>query len=610
MWAFILGVGFSLCRPIGGSTLERLLGISNSTGMLTVIQRCRTREFEPRCCRKKADLSQLAGCFGFASLKGVAYARHHCCNDEQGHWNFQQVSRATMAAVECLWHCPCPRGPDQEFDCACARKYLQSLTSLSSLDSDWRSRVTNLSASWPEGHVRDNTGSWTVPMDCYQNTRHALRLLEHMLLLHKDPVAVELHANMSQWLASKRAGAAQKKLRHLSSFKATGPGALAPATAAESEVTHIAMVASIGVPVHGWQALATIRSALVHAAMKLHFHLFTDRAGQEDMESALRDRLEEKLKQRIAEVTYYGEEEFPRIQHIIRRRVPKECLAGKHANEGYGAPGWMRIFPHEVLQTLEHVIWADAGDYIFFADPAMLLAEHLNKTALGYVATYPANNSLPLQIFSLRQMEAARWSEIAEALLRREFQDEISFDRTTLCFFGEGTTMQLLSEQHSDLFAPIQAEWALEPREPFYSAVLMRENLHGGYTSHPQVWQDRVYSGLVDPLQAFVFCPNFVDWFTHFFMNWLHPPVFAIEIAQLLMIMHMHMERTVKANFVYEEPPVFGGRQYQCGAKVLGMHMIRNFRMFIPWSVKLLVFWRLTEVGPEDNRARKLPSWV
>ena len=37
----------------------------------------------------------------------------------------------------------------------------------------------------------------------------------------------------------------------------------------------------------------------------------------------------------------------------------------------------------------EHLIWVDAGDFLFFADPALLLREHLKKLKGQVVATYP-----------------------------------------------------------------------------------------------------------------------------------------------------------------------------------------------------------------------------
>ena len=95
------------------------------------------------------------------------------------------------------------------------------------------------------------------------------------------------------------------------------------------------MVASIGEPVNGRRALATIRSALYHAKEKpLHFHLFVDQAGHEDMESVLREWLEPELHRRIAKISWYGPAEFPRIWQILHARVPAECMEGAGWVEG------------------------------------------------------------------------------------------------------------------------------------------------------------------------------------------------------------------------------------------------------------------------------------
>jgi len=40
------------------------------------------------------------------------------------------------------------------------------------------------------------------------------------------------------------------------------------------------------------------------------------------------------------------------------------------------------------------LIWVDAGDFLFFADPALLLREHLKKLKGQVVATYPEVGSV------------------------------------------------------------------------------------------------------------------------------------------------------------------------------------------------------------------------
>lgn len=63
-----------------------------------------------------------------------------------------------------------------------------------------------------------------------------------------------------------------------------------------------------------------------------------------------------------------GPSDLKRIWKVLTRHVPLTCMAGDLLpgwSGVYGAPGWMRLFPHDVFQVLneelEHLIWADAG---------------------------------------------------------------------------------------------------------------------------------------------------------------------------------------------------------------------------------------------------------
>ncbi|CAE7593886.1 unnamed protein product, partial [Symbiodinium pilosum] len=105
------------------------------------------------------------------------------------------------------------------------------------------------------------------------------------------------------------------------------------------------------------------------------------------------------------------------------------------------------------------------------------------------------------------------------------------------------------------------------------------------------VWNDREHPGLVDPTQAFVFCSNIADLFTHFFVIFLSPPVFEIEIAQALMISAYQMLASLVNYDRYQSFESFCQRRFRCGSPVLGMHLIRNFHDWIPWSLRLLDFW-------------------
>ncbi|CAE7285903.1 unnamed protein product [Symbiodinium natans] len=512
-------------------------------------------------------------CFRLQTPEGLSYAQKHCCDDGKGAWDHGRVLQAAVRLAVCLLQCSCHG--EASFNCGCEKSYLQEVEHIAGdLKVSTRNRFWHIAKRWGAGNRSahwsnrsEHAVAGAMALDCVEeNQRGGLRILEHLLLSFAGASAMQStmaldilkYALDQHQLSSKKQS---RRLKRVARRKLHPSRLVAPP---DGEPVHIAMITSIGEPVNGRRSLATIRSALFHAKEKpLHFHFFVDQAGREDTESVLRDWLEPELHKKIAQITWWGPTEFDRISKVLHARVPEKCLEGVGSWKGeYGSPGWMRLFPQEIFsEEPEHLIWTDAGDFLFFADPAKLLDEHLQKVGRSRaVATYPSESVFPVQVFALKKMRQAQWSSVAEALVRRLWP----LDPTHLCYRGEGTSMEEMSKQHADLFAPILGRWAHEPVLPNFVSTLVDVTRKGGYVLTPSVWDDREHPGLVDPTQAFIFCPSVAELFTHFFATWLHPPTFSLEIAQLW----VH-----SAKAAAEQAAML--RLYPCGAPVLGMHLIR-----------------------------------
>ena len=379
------------------SEVEHLLDVPRDMPV-----RCRFRaEWDfSRCCDASRPELLDSTCFRLQTPEGRDYAIQHCCDDRQGLRDHSRVVQAVVGMAGCLFGCRCHE--KASFDCGCEKIFLQDMERIASdLRIAHRNRFWRAAGRWSVGNRSahwNNRSANAIVLDCSENKRSGLRMLEHVLLsvLSGAQVlqgtesfnllshALEQHHLISGSESQTRLRAARRKL-HLDRLR----NRFKPEV---WEPVHIAMVASIGEPVNGRRALATIRSALYHAKEKpLHFHLFVDQAGHEDMQSVLREWLEPELHRRIAKISWYGPAHFPRIWKILHARVPAECMAGyKWWKDEYGAPGWMRLFPEEVFKKApDHLIWTDAGDYLFFSDPAKLLQEHLRVVGSSKaVATY------------------------------------------------------------------------------------------------------------------------------------------------------------------------------------------------------------------------------
>merc|ERR1712183_1092988 len=106
----------------------------------------------------------------------------------------------------------------------------------------------------------------------------------------------------------------------------------------------------------------------------------------------------------------------------------------------------------------------------------------------------------------------------------------------------------------------------------------------------PEVWAAREHPGLKDATSAYVFCPGFVDLALHLAVNSMLFPLYSVELAQVLEEAKVLFAELRHKGSV-QELPEYGNQVLVCGARVLGMHLIRNFHTDVPCSLRLLDFW-------------------
>ncbi|CAK9094624.1 unnamed protein product [Durusdinium trenchii] len=203
--------------------------------------------------------------------------------------------------------------------------------------------------------------------------------------------------------------------------------------------------------------------------------------------------------------------------------------------------------------------------------------------------------------------------QVVSKLIRVEWQTNrtgpAGGSREALCFMGEGMFMILLSQHHPELFGTISQEWAHEPRLPFFTGNLMMPWYLGGFSDAPEIWFNREHPGLVDFTEAFTFCPTFDEIMIHnLAVSPMTYPIFVVEVAQVLHRARLEFEY-MAMDGAYAEAPAFGRQVYRCGKPVLGMHLIRQFHVDVPWSIRLLDFWSKAQGlwGPKRSVKRDLP---
>lgn len=586
-------------------------------------QRCCARSAEQLAAMSDRELEEeFQECFQRGSAPEIRYALETCCDDRGAVLMSNNLWESYFDLAVCLSNCT-PSDLSVAPDCGCeasfVKRALRHAQVPQKMQRDLAGWITRSKPYW-EQQLR--TKLLQTPKDfTEENLRFALRMLEHLIIspqLSTVPAPGEAMPNthwsfpgasaLHEGLTSKLLSFRPKKLRWLRTSSPSSSRRLPP--------VHLALIASVGEPPYGRQALATVRSALYFAkTRKLHFHIFVDNIGMADMEAAMRDHLEPWLRARISKVDYYGGATMKEVWPVVKRHVPASCMA--HSRE-YGFPGWMRLFPHEVnwKRQIEHLIWVDAGDFIFFADPALLLEQHKEQVKRSnVVATYSKNQPWPLQVFSLQRMKEVGWTTMVGRFIGSEWKTNRSGDHGHLCFMAEGIFMTLIGRYFPQHFGSVADEWAHEPRLPFFNGVLQQPERTGGFRDSPSVWSRREHPGLIDPTRAFIFCPSYGEFWAHAVAT-MHYPFFMVEAAQVferarLEISYMLMEGK------YDESPNYGTQDLRCGRPVLGMHLIRQFHGHIPWSIRLLDFWsnatalwgkRFRNLGKEEpSEKRALP---
>lgn len=640
-WWWWVAVAISSCAEESKDLYQRLKndpalwGEDNPAGLVALPCRKRLSVWNfQRCCgsKKKEHLALSDGeleeefqdCFQKGSAPEIRYALEACCDDRGAVLMSNELSGIYFAYAVCLSNCT-PSDLAIRWaapDCGCEASFVKRALRRTMVPQRMRHSI----AGWitrikPLWELRMRTKLLQTPQDfSEENIRSALRMLEHVIIgpqigdvpapgeaMPNPPLRYsfsglsELHRGLTSKLLSFR----PKKLRRQRGVSPELLRGLPP--------VHMALIASVGDPPYGRQALTTVRSALYHAkTRRLHFHIFVDTNGMADMEAAMRDHLEPWLRARISKVDYYGTETMKEVWPVVKRHVPYSCMGSRE----YDFPGWMRLFPHEVnwKRDIEHLIWVDAGDFVFFADPARLLEEHKEVVERSKVAaTYSKNQPWPLQIFSLHRMKEVGWTTLVGRFIASEWKTNRSGDHGHLCFMAEGMFMTLIGRYFPQHFGTVADEWAHEPRLPFFNGILQMAERTGGFLDDPSVWSRREHPGLIDPTRAFIFCPSYGEFWAHAVAT-MGYPFFTVEAAQVferarLEIIYMLAEGK------YDESPSFGTQELRCGRPVLGMHLIRQFHGHIPWGLRLLDFWsnatafwgkRFRVLGKEEPHEKRI----
>eukprot|EP00928_Gymnodinium_smaydae_P010060 TRINITY_DN13779_c0_g2_i1.p1 TRINITY_DN13779_c0_g2~~TRINITY_DN13779_c0_g2_i1.p1 ORF type:complete len:650 (-),score=39.64 TRINITY_DN13779_c0_g2_i1:196-2118(-) len=616
MLHYVAAFSSYLIGAIGVEELEFLTqspGRWNALGAAEALQieTCRSSAFlknpagfYDKCCRSsELDLVLQADCFNRRELTSdsLKFARQHCCNDRKSALLQNAIFEAVREAVQCL------SAPDSPHNGrhrkrpvlttvvrTCSKKLMRKVLVLLQLPgaevTRWQQWIGRMYDRPPGRLSRNYRG---------MGTRVALRWLAHLSLW---PLAVVPDSNSpattrvydtSIWQDTKTLldmSRRQQSAHTKQLFRKLLRYELPP----DQPPIHIAMVASVGLPVFGRKALATIRSALFHAAKRpLHFHLFTDADGEKDLRSILTTVLEPELQRRAAAFEFHGTESMQRGWPAIEKAVPRECLM---YNWRYGAPGFMRLFPQEVFTEelgVEHLIWLDAGDYVFFSDPAEMLRVHFSalKRKAHAMASYPAETPFAVQVFNLTAMREGDWNSLVEALMQKEWNARVGNEDAInwLCYRAEGSMMLRMTREYPDVFLPFEGNWAFEPRLPVEDSVL--DSPHGDSLyadNNVLAWESLEYIGLINPMQAYIYCPQFADLFVHNLRYWSTSPFFSVELAQILEITNATVDFMQEP---FREPPSVGRQIYVCGSPISALHLIRQFHYNLPWSTRLLDFW-------------------
>ncbi|CAJ1340191.1 unnamed protein product [Effrenium voratum] len=352
---------------------------------------------------------------------------------------------------------------------------------------------------------------------------------------------------------------------------------------------HIALVASVGLPVFAAKAMATVRSALFFARRRpLHFHLFADGEGVAAVRAAWA-RLEPRLARRG---TYEVHSDLQPFFQLLSGLLPQDCLG---RSRKFGDSGWLRLLPHEVfkVRNFKRLIYVDAGDYVFLEDPALMLRHRRHFTSTQ-VAGGPLGGSIPVQVLDVDRMARVGWTD----LLRRFVKQQVREVGPSMCDLGEGWISGALANE-AVVWHNFDANWAIEPRE-FGGLQGSGGGMRDLWLQSPDVWRERVYPGVQDWTQLRVHCPRFSESFlTAAFLGEMPADKAAFIWAQ-----HLAAENDASAvenRTLYQAhfTTVWNQMGIKCGSKILGLHFALNLKA-VPWARRFLNFWAGSEAWGAD----------
>uniref|UniRef100_A0A7S4Q804 Uncharacterized protein n=1 Tax=Alexandrium monilatum TaxID=311494 RepID=A0A7S4Q804_9DINO len=362
---------------------------------------------------------------------------------------------------------------------------------------------------------------------------------------------------------------------------------------------HIAMVASVGLPVFGKKAMAGVRSALYFATdVMLVFHLLVDREGESDVRASL-DKTEGWLLAKGRFEFYRVDQTLGHVWQRIHNLLPADCL---NVRSHYGPSGFLRLYAHEIIQdaSVEVVLWVDAGDYVFMHNPAHLLQYHLRSTEEQVVGA-PVGHPLPFQLYDLPRMRRANWSDVV-AEVAREGYDEMGAE---FCGLGEGLTMNRLTQgARARFWFWLPSRWAYEPWTdwmPGYGVGDLWTPMGGGMGA---VWRDLIFPGLRRFQLIQVHCPSAVESLSTLALLELHSSS-QLDASNAHHVLRHESLRAYNQSFT--DPK---GQFLSCNDRALGVHLVMPFH-FLPWAHRFLNFWagaRVWDSRWSEGRELRTPS--
>lgn len=256
---------------------------------------------------------------------------------------------------------------------------------------------------------------------------------------------------------------------------------------------------------------------------------------------------------------------------LLRALVPK-------AFTRYGSPGWLRLFAHEIidLPSVTAVLWVDAGDFIFFADPAELLS-HFDRFGEEHIVGAPVSHALPFQLFDLQKMRSRGWNELVAAAFRSGYAQR----GAQFCELGEGETVSALVSGEASLHVWywLPSAWAYEPWELW----LYGHGVLDDAEALPFVWDLRPFSGMADFMSLDVPCLGVEESLANFALqgrvsNSGWAGVLDLVVAQA---------RSRWSNQTLTDDK---GQVVACGERVKAAHFVLPFH-YVPWVHRVLNFW-------------------